>query len=301
MLDVKRLVLLRDLAELGTVTAVAELHSVTPSAVSQQLRALETEAEATLLHREGRTVRLTPAGAVLAAESELVLAALERAASSLRALHEEVSGEITIGCFPSALEAVAAPLAAELANRYPRLLTHIVETEPEVAISRLRHRELDVVVTYRYHHLGTPLGSGTQAYPLFDEPVALAVPEALKPEVERDGLDAVRHHPWILTPAPSGCRDVLLHVCQSAGFTPRTGHSYHDLRAALHLVAAGLGVTILPMLMCDNPPTGVAILPLPGPGRTVETVVRDGTDTQPAIRATIAAAHQVTSALRQQA
>lgn len=298
MLEVKRLVLLRDLAELGTVTAVAELHRVTPSAVSQQLRALEAEAGATLLYREGRTVRLTPAGNVLVAESELVFAALERARSSLRALDEEVSGELTIGCFPSALETVAAPLAAVLTSRYPRLLAHVVEAEPDDAVRRLRHREFDIAVTYRYHHLGTPPSGGMRTRTLFDEPVALAAPAAVGPCVERAGLAAVRQHPWIITPPPSGCRDVLLHICQAAGFTPLAGHSYRDLRAALPLVAAGLGVTILPMLMCHNPPPGVAIVPLPGPGRTVETVVRDGTDTQPAIGAAIAAAHQVTAALR---
>jgi len=295
MLDVKRLVLLRDLAELGTMTAVADLHQVTPSAISQQLRALETEAGATLLHREGRTIRLTSAGAVLAAECEHVLAALENAGSALRALDDEVSGELIIGCFPSALETVAAPLAATLSQQYPRLLPRIVEVEPEVALGRLRHRELDIALTYRYHHLGAALPNGVAAGVLFDEPIALAVPHAMRQQVEHGGLTVLRHHPWIVTPAPSGCRDVLLHVCHGAGFTPRTTHSYHDLRASLHLVAAELGVTILPMLLCQNPPAGVAILPLPGHGRTVETVIRTGTGGQPAIQAALIVARQVTA------
>lgn len=286
----KRLVLLRDLAELGTVTAVAELHRVTPSAVSQQLRALEDESGADLLHREGRTVRLTSAGAMLAAESEHVLAALERAGSALRALDNEVSGELTIGCFPSGLEPIAAPLVATLTARHPRLRPRIVEVEPEDGLGRVRHRRLDLAIGYRYHHLGTPLPSGLRAEPLLDEPIALAVPEPLRAEVERAGVGTLRDRPWIVTPPPSGCRDVLLHVCRSAGFTPVAEHSYHDLRAALALVATGLGVTILPMMMCRNPPAGVAILPLPGPGRTVEIVVRDGTETQPIIIAAIAAA-----------
>jgi len=103
----------------------------------------------------------------------------------------------------------------------------------------------------------------------------------------------LRDRPWIITPAPSGCRDVLLHICRGAGFTPVAEHSYHDLRAALALVAAGFGVTILPKMMCRNPPPGVAIVALPGPGRTIEAVVRDGTEAQPAIAAAIAAVHQV--------
>jgi DNA-binding transcriptional LysR family regulator len=293
VLDVKRLVLLRDLAELGTVTAVAALHGVTPSAVSQQLRALEEESGAHLLHREGRSVRLTSAGTTLAVESEHVLAALERADSALRSLDDEVSGELTIGCFPSGLEPIAAPLVAALASRHPRLRPRIVEVEPEDAVQRVRHRRLDLAVAYRYHHLGTPLPAGLRTVPLLDEPIAVAVPEHLRAAVEHEGVGALRERPWIVTPAPSGCRDVLLHVCRSAGFTPTAEHSYHDLRAALALVATGLGVTILPTMMCRNPPTGVAILPLPGPGRTVEIVLRDGTESQPALAAAVAAAQLV--------
>lgn len=292
MLDVKRLVLLRDLADYGTVTAVAELHQVTPSAVSQQLRALESEAGAALLHREGRTIRLTAAGSALAAECEHVLAALERASSTVRAAGNEVSGELLIGCFPSGLESIAAPLAAALSHQYPRLRPRIIESEPEDALSQLRHRELDVAISYRYHHLGTPVPAGLTAEALFDEPLTLAVPASKREAVERDGLAAVREDRWIVIPAPSGCRDVLLHICHGAGFTPRAEHSYRDLRSALVLVAAGLGVTILPRMMATNPPAGVATLPLDGPGRVIEAVIRTGTADDPAIVA-------ATSRLRQ--
>src|ERR1700754_1616957 len=137
MLDVKRLVLLRDLAEYGTVTAVADLHQVTPSAVSQQLRTLETEVGTALLHREGRTVRLTAAARTLAAQCEHVLAALEQAHGAVRALDDQVSGEIIIGCVPSALESVAAPVAAELVKRHPRLRPRVIEAEPEESLPLL--------------------------------------------------------------------------------------------------------------------------------------------------------------------
>jgi DNA-binding transcriptional LysR family regulator len=288
MLDVKRLVLLRDLAEYGTVTAVAELHQVTPSAVSQQLRTLESEAGTALLHREGRTVRLTAAGGALAAQIEHVLAALEQAHSTVRALDDQVSGEIVIGCVPSALEPVAAPVAAELVRRHPRLRPRIVEAEPEEALPLLKQRDLDLAVSYRYRHLGTPLAGGLTARTLFDDPLALAVPESLRQAVERNGLGVLCDRPWISAPEPSACRTVLLHACHTAGFTPAIEHSYHDLRAALSLVAAGLGVTILPGMMCRTPPPGAAILPLPDAGRTMEAVIRTGTARHPAVAAALA-------------
>ncbi|WP_433329153.1 LysR family transcriptional regulator [Spirillospora sp. CA-294931] len=289
MLDVKRLVLLRDLAEYGTVTAVAEIHRVTPSAVSQQLRALETEAAATLLHRDGRNVRLTAAGHALVAGSEEVLAALERAHSTVRALDDEVGGELRVGCFPSGLAPVAAPLVAALTGRHPRLRPQIVEAEPEEALPLLKRRDLDLALHYRYPHLGTPLPEGLTTEPLFDDPLLLAVPERLRDAAEDEGLTALRREPWISTPAPSACRDVMTHACHGAGFAPKIEHDYGDLRSSLALVATGLAVTILPGLLATAPPEGVALIPLPGKKRTVEAVIRAGSERHPSIAAALAA------------
>lgn len=289
MLDVKRMVILRDLAEHGRVTAVAELHGVTPSAVSQQLRALEAEAGAALVEREGRGLRLTPAGAALAAACEPVLAALERAEGAVRALDADLSGELAVGCAPSALATVAAPLVAELAVRHPRLRPRIVQADPEEAVPLLRHRRLDLAVTYAYPLLGAPPAPGTTAVPLFDDPLCLALPEALLPAYDRDGLAALRDRAWVSAPAPSSCREMLLHACRVAGFTARVTHECADLRAGLWLVATGHAVSILPRLLCDAPPPGAAVRELPGPGRTLQALVRAGTETQPAVAATLAA------------
>ncbi|MFD0124386.1 LysR family transcriptional regulator [Streptomyces virginiae] len=295
MLDVKRMVILRDLAEHTRVTAVADLHGVTPSAVSQQLRALEAEAGAALVERDGRGLRLTPAGAALAAACEPVLAALERAEGAVRALDAEPSGELAIGCAPSALATVAAPLLAELAVRHPRLRPRIVQADPEEALPRLRQRRLDLAVTYAYPLLGVPPAAGTTAVPLFDDPLCLALPRDLLPAYERDGLAALRESAWVSAPEPSSCREMLLHACRNAGFTPRIAHECADLRSGLWLVATGQAVSILPKLLCDAPPPGAVVRELPGPGRTLDVVVRAGTETQPAVAATLAALTSLTS------
>ncbi|MEV7727557.1 LysR family transcriptional regulator [Streptomyces sp. NPDC087917] len=289
MLDVKRLIILRDLAEHGRVTVVADLHRVTPSAVSQQLRALEAEAGAALVEREGRGLRLTPAGTALAAACDPVLAALERAEGAVRALDAGPVGELTVGCAPSALATVAAPLVAALAVRHPGLRPRIVQADPEEAVPLLRRRRLDLAVTYAYPLLGAPPASGTTAVPLFEDPLCLALPEALVPAFERDGLAALRTVDWVSAPAPSSCREMLLHTCRNAGFTPRVAHDCADLRAGLWLVATGRAVSLLPRLMCDAPPPGTVVRELPGPGRTLEALVRAGTETHPAIAAALTA------------
>ncbi|MCX5316094.1 LysR family transcriptional regulator [Streptomyces sp. NBC_00154] len=288
MLDVKRMVMLRDLAQHGRVGSVADLHGVTSSAVSQQLRTLESEAGAPLVHREGRTLRLTAAGAALAAECEHVLAALERAEGAVRALDDDLSGELKIGCAPSAISAVAAPLVAELVARHPRLRPMIVQSEPEDAVPLLRQQGLDLAVSYRYHLLGTPPPSGTIAVPLFDDPLVVAVPDKLVASVREDGLGVLRDLAWISAPEPSTCREILVHACRNAGFTPRIEHSCVDLRSALSIVATGHAVTVLPNLLCDSPPPGTAVLPLPGRGRVIEALVRAGSERQPALAAALA-------------
>src|SRR5438552_16436336 len=103
MLDVRRLRLLCDLARLGTIAAVAEAHTYTPSAVSQQLSALEREAGVPLLERAGRRVVLTTAGRVLVEHAETVLAALERTSAALAAVATGLSGQLRIGAFPTAV------------------------------------------------------------------------------------------------------------------------------------------------------------------------------------------------------
>src|SRR5580698_7301586 len=102
MLDVRRMRLLRELARLGTIAAVAQAYSYTPSAVSQQLRALEREAGVPLVRHAGRRVELTPAGAELAIRTERVLELLEEAAAALAAGRAELAGELRIGAFPTA-------------------------------------------------------------------------------------------------------------------------------------------------------------------------------------------------------
>lgn len=289
MLDVKRMVILRDLAEHGKVTAVADLHRVTPSAVSQQLRALEAEAGAVLVERDGRGLRLTPAGAALAAACDPVLAALERAEGAVRALDAGPVGELRVGCAPSALATVAAPLVAALAARHPGLRPRIAQADPEEALPLLRGRRLDLAVTYAYPLLGAPPASGTTAVPLFDDPLCLALPEALLPAYGREGLAALREADWVSAPAPSSCREMLVHACRNAGFTPRIAHECGDLRAGLWLVATGRAASILPKLLCDAPPPGTAVVELPGRGRVLEALVRAGTETRPAIAAALAA------------
>jgi DNA-binding transcriptional LysR family regulator len=138
MLDVRRLRLLCDLSRLGTIAAVARAHTYTPSAVSQQLSALEREAGVALLERSGRRVALTAAGRLLAGHAETVLAALEQATAALAAAAAGLSGPLRIGAFPTAVRTLLPAALVALGARHPGLELMVTELDPVAVPAALR-------------------------------------------------------------------------------------------------------------------------------------------------------------------
>src|SRR3954452_11663746 len=150
MLDLRRLRLLRELSARGTIGAVAEALSYSPSAVSQQLSQLEREAGVPLLERVGRGVRLTDAALGLVEHTDAVLARLEQAEAELSAAEADVHGVVRVSAFQTALRWLVAPILRALARAHPRLRTEVVEAEAEESLPQLRVGDLDVVVAEEY-------------------------------------------------------------------------------------------------------------------------------------------------------
>ena len=177
MLDVRRLRLLRDLAHLGTIAAVAQSHAYTPSAVSQQLAALQREAGVPLLEHIGRGVTLTPAGTALVQHTETVLAALEAATASLAAARTGLSGTVRIGAFPSAVRTLLPPALVALGRDHPALDLRVIELDPVAMPGALRDLSLDVALLHDYDITPARPDPALDSVPLLDEAVFLAVPE----------------------------------------------------------------------------------------------------------------------------
>ena len=161
MLDLRRLRLLSELSRHGTIAAVARVVGYTPSAISQSLAQLEREVGTSLLERDGRRVRLTPAAHGLVARTDRVLAELDAAEAELAAEHETVRGEIVIGAFPSAAAGLVVPAIVDLSARHPELSCTVREHEPEDGIPLLRSGGLDLLVSESYE-AGRP-GAGRGA------------------------------------------------------------------------------------------------------------------------------------------
>ena len=163
MLDVRRLRLLRELAARRTVTAVAEALSYTPSAVSQQLAALERDAGVRLIERVGRGVQLTEAGRRLVVHADAVIARLEAAEADLARAAGDVSGRVRIASFQTAAHALVIPALGPLEERHPELQCELVQAEAESALPALRLGDVDIVLAEEYDHAPRPARPGARA------------------------------------------------------------------------------------------------------------------------------------------
>jgi DNA-binding transcriptional LysR family regulator len=318
MLDVRRLRLLCDLAHLGTIAAVAQAHTYTPSAVSQQLAALEREAGVPLLERTGRRVTLTPAGAILVQHAEAVLAALEQATAALAATGTGLSGPLRIGAFPTAVRTLLPAALVALGREHPGLELMVSELDPAAVPDALRERRLDVGLMHDYDVVPVQPDRALDGVPLLDETVFLAVPAAptmpataALPALPAAGgagaggagagaagadpVGGTRDAAWIVGSPGTLCHTVALRVCRAAGFTPRVRHHADDFATVLALVAAGQGVSLVPQLAAAQPPAGVRLIPLPTRRRT-RIAYRRGAAAHPAVAASISAIHASTNA-----
>ncbi|MER5266687.1 LysR family transcriptional regulator [Actinosynnema sp. NPDC002837] len=291
MLDVRRLRLLRDLARLGTIAAVAQAHAYTPSAVSQQLAALQREAGVPLLEHTGRSVSLTPAATALVGHAETVLAALEAATATLAAARTGLSGTVRIGAFPSAVPTLLPAALVALGRDHPALDLMVTELDPVDMPDALRDGRLDVALWHDYDIAPVEPDPGVDSVRLLDEKVFLAVPT----EGPEGTIASTRDAAWIVGTPGTLCHTVAMRVCQAAGFTARVRHHADDFTAVLALVAAGQGVALVPELGATRPPADVRLVPLDVHRRT-RIAYRRGAGGHPVVAACVAALESSTRA-----
>ncbi|MFF5209454.1 LysR family transcriptional regulator [Streptosporangium sp. NPDC000396] len=239
MLDVVRLRVLAAVARHGSVTAAArELHYSQPS-VSHHLAKLEAETGAKLIQRVGRGIRLTEAGRLLAERAIEIIGRIDSASAELSAHVGLRAGRVRLAAFPSALGTFVPEAAALLARDHPGLELRLTETEPPEALRMLRAGYVDVAVIFRYDDTA-PEADGIRLAHLLDDPSYLITPG-------RTGdLFSHRDSRWI--GGCDRCRSHLLDLCDRAGFEPEIAFTTDDIVAVQALVAAGMGVTVLPGL-----------------------------------------------------
>jgi DNA-binding transcriptional LysR family regulator len=288
MLDLRRLRLLRELSSRGTIGAVAEALSYSPSAVSQQLAALEKEAGVKLLERAGRNVRLTAAGQTLVGHADVLLARVEEAEADLCATAGQVTGTVRIATFQSAGLFLLAPALKRLSAAHPALRAQVEDAEAETTLPSLALGALDLVLGDDYTFVPRRPDPRLDVEPLLHEQFRVVLPAEHR--LARDGgpvsLAALRDEPWAAGKSPGDYAELTVRVCRSlGGFEPEVRHRSNDLLIILALVAAGQAVTLLPDLVgAERDPAVAARDIAEGPiERTVFTAIRRSSTRRPAL------------------
>lgn len=245
MLDVRRMRVLREVAQRGSFSAAAEALSFTQSAVSQQIAALEREAGAVLVQRSARGVRLTEAGEALIRHTEAILARLAEAESELEAIAGLKGGRLRMASFESA-GATLMPLAiATFRERHPAVELSMTLLEPEDSIPQLRAGELDLAITFASLH-GPVEDDSLHHQHLIDDPMYLVLPTDHELANKRNlRLADLAGEAWIGGPTDCECNRLIYRACSTAGFDPRIAFETDDYQAVQGFVAAGVGVSLI--------------------------------------------------------
>ena len=303
MLDLRRLRLLRELDERGTIAAVADALQFTPSAVSQQLAALERETGVRLLERVGRGVRLTDPALVLVEHADALLERAALAETDLAAAAGTVTGRGRIAGFQSVLLRIALPAMQALAHDAPRLRCEIVEAEPEQSLPALALGDVDLVLGDEWRHQPWRLPAGLERSELLRDPVRVVLP-AGHPAARRHAravpMTALAGEAWATGHAGMSWDGITHRTCrQYGGFEPDIRHRTNDATVSLVLVARGLAVTLLPELVVPGRHPGVAVRDIAeGPvSRAIFAVTRVSDASRPSTRALVSAMRQAVADL----
>jgi DNA-binding transcriptional LysR family regulator len=282
MLDLRRLRLLRELARRGTIAAVAEALSYSPSAVSQQLAALEKEAGVRLLEPAGRRVRLTAQADLLVAHTDVLLEEMERAEAALAQSLNETVGTLRIAAFQTAVLVLVPHALSELERQYPSLRVEVTELEPEVALPALVAGEFDLVLGEEYPGQPLPRPRETERHDLLTDELRLITPTGWS---ERS-LPSLAARPFVMEPVGTTAREWATAACRQAGFEPDARYTTTDLQIHLRLVESGLAAALLPDLSGAGDRHDVAAHRLQGrPRRQIFTTVRGGAARHPKVQA----------------
>lgn len=284
MLDVRRMRVLREVAAHGTIAAAAAALDLTPSAVSQQVAALERETGVALVDRGPSSVVLTEAGRALVQHTETVLAQLAEAEAELSAIDGLRSGRVRLGSFASATGLVARALHSFRA-RHPAVEVSVVEREATHSLAQLRRGEIDIAIVYSYDYSPPDGIQGIETRELMRDPALVALPRA-HPFAGQTTihLRELADERWITEGAGSTCQRLIEGACRQAGFEPRlevAGSSDYGVVQAL--VAGGMGVAFVPRLARQDQ-AGIAFAsPTTPVGRTIAAACRVGGRRSPAV------------------
>ncbi|MGW4506782.1 LysR substrate-binding domain-containing protein [Streptomyces sp. NPDC004436] len=299
MLNLERLRTLDALARHGSVSGAADGLHVTTSAVSQQMAKLEREVGQPLLARNGRGVRLTDAGRLLADHAARIISQVEQAQADVEAQRGRAVGELRVGAFPTAMRGLLPGTLSALRTCHPDLRVRVREQEPEESMAAVVRGDLDMALAIDWHNKRMPVPAELTRTHLLDDSVDIAVPADHRlAGRERISLADFAEDEWISWNEGQFCHEWLVFSLRGAGVEPRIAHIAEEHHTQLSFVEAGLGVCVTPRLGRGPVPHGVRLLPVcDSVRRHVYAVWRADADRRPSIRAAVDTLRQVASGI----
>lgn len=290
MFSLERLRALAAVATHGSIARAARALHVTPSGVSQQLAKLEREAGHPLLVPDGRSVRITHAGRVLAAHADRVLTQLATAETDLADLHREILGPLRLGGVGSAVRTLLPRTLAALTREHPRLVPTVRDGEGVDMLPLLLAGDLDLLIIESWSARPMPIPAGLAFRVLISEQVQVAV--HAEHALAGRGAVALRElqgHVWASCPPGTEPREALVQALRACGVEPEVRYTVAEYTTQLALVDAGLTAALVPAMARRPAPGGVRFLDCePGQRREVLAAWRAGADS-PAVRECVAA------------
>ena len=287
MLSPTRLQILREVVRRGSFSAAADALSYTQSAVSQGVARLEAETGATLVVRDRKGVRPTSAGATLVEHADKILAGIEAAEAELDAVLGVRGGRLRVASFPSAGSTIMPLAVAMFRQGHPGVALSLAEGEPEDIAPRLRSGELDLALLFEFPGVRERAGTGLRSVKLLEDPMDVALPADHRLASKRAlRLSDLSQEDWVQTSEPSPCARHVVRLCLGAGFEPRVTFESDDYETVQGLVAAGVGVALIPRLALTHVHPGIVIRSLAprSPVRRVIAATPQGAGVAPAAR-----------------
>ncbi|MFF1342751.1 LysR family transcriptional regulator [Streptomyces sp. NPDC058290] len=299
MLNLERLRTLDALARHGSVSGAADGLHVTTSAVSQQMAKLEREVGQPLLAKNGRGVRLTDAGRLLADHAARIISQVELAQADVEAQRGCAVGELRIGAFPTAMRGLLPQALTALRAGHPELRPLVREREPEDSMAAVVRGDLDLALAIDWHNKRMPVPAELTRAHLLDDSCDIAVPAAHRlADRDRISLSEFAEDDWISWNEGQFCHEWLVYTLRGAGIEPRIAHIAEEHHTQLAFVEAGLGVCVTPRLGRGPVPPGVRLLPVSDAVRRhVYVVWRADADRRPSIRAAVEALRRAAAAV----
>lgn len=297
MIDVQRLRVLRAVADHGSFSKAAAALRLTPSAVSQHVAVLERSLGAQVVARSTRGVTLTQAGHIMVGAAESVAAELEQAKQQVERLRTG-RVQLSVATFTSGGRHLLPGALPRLTAAHPHTLLHVREGEPEVTLPLVRQGAVDLALAYHFDGplpVGPGAGSRLRWTPLMEDPLHVVLPDGHR-LADRESLDLTElaAEPWVL-----GCSKTEAHLrryAEQAGFEPDVRGTTTDYFFARSLVAAGMGISLIPSISLVPALPGLCAVPVqaPAPTRHIGVATIDGRHDRPHVATFI-------EALREQA